>query len=302
MDRMVVREAKLFEAGEFPERGLKVTEAQVESAVSQFDGPVPIRVEHTRTAFDGKMGRVLSVVRRGSGLFGQVEFHEAVWRFLEHMGAKKLSAGFNSVWKLIEVSIVDVPRVLTARVFGDMIEASELSVFSTGFGEYEQGGNGVMGEYSPEVAAAIAAAEERGRATGAAAERVKVEQQFAPVIAEAAEIKRRMFAEKALVKAAGWTAEGKLPPACAKFAEAILVDGASTEVTFSDGGHMSAADAFAQFMTHLPAVVKMPGNRVETEDGTSEVEKRMFSLLGVTEDEVKAASGMSIPEKGEDGE
>jgi hypothetical protein len=291
MSDVVVREAKLFEAGEYPEMGLTVTGDNLAACIAQFTGPVPIKVQHTNTAFDGGMGRVLSVVRRGNELYGQVEFHEVVWKFLDHLGAKKLSAGFDRLWKLVEVSIVNVPRVLTAQVFGDSMSASELIVFSSGFGEFGQGGVEVMSnEYSPEVQAAIVAAQERGRTEGAAAERVKVEAQFAPVIAESAALKRRMFSDSAAVKIAGWSGEGKLPPACQKFAEAILIDGAGSEVTFSDGGHMSAADAFVQFMTHLPASVQVAGNRVAPGDEiTSQVEDKVFSALGVTKEEVKAA-------------
>ncbi len=289
----ITREAKLFEAASYPERGISFTETDLDAIIAGFKAEgssVPVKVQHTDSPFNG-MGKVIELYRKGKELFGKIEFPKIAWDFLCHMNAKRLSVGFD--WRqrrLREVSIVHNPRVLTAQVFGATIGTDELMVFENPFeADRPERGANTMNEYSPEVQAAIKAAEERGRVAGAAEERTKVEAQFAPLVTENAVLKRTRASEQAAVKLAGYKAEGKLPPACEKYAEAILVDG-TAEVTFSDGGHMSCADAFVQFMTHLPPVVEVKGEReTNPETGATEAEKRIFSALGITEEEVKKA-------------
>lgn len=146
--------------------------------------------------------------------------------------------------------------------------------------------------------AVIAAAEERGKAAGRAEAETQFSEREKGYTRTIADLKRDDAKSAASVKLAAWKSEGKLPPACEKYAEAILIDGAA-EVTFADGGHMSAAEALVQFMTHLPKCVEIPGTKAENDEKKPEYsddEKAMFAELGVSVEEVEAV------ESGKDGE
>ena len=284
----IIRDAKLFEAGSYPDKGVTITEAELDAMVARFSAPVPVRVEHDDSPWDGKMGFVVSIWRVGKELMGKIAWPAHVWEFLCTMGTKKLSVGLNKAKELVEVSVVDKPRVLTAQAFGDSIPAL---LFTDDF-ESESGGKGMPVEYSPEVQAAINAARDLGKTEGAAEARTKFDAQLGPLAQENADLKRKTAVDSAAVKLSVWTAEGKLPPACLKFAEAILVDGAGVEVTFNDGtgGHMSAAEAMVQFMTNMPAVLTVKGVKDEGNDDVefSEADAQMAVSLGLTKEEYVA--------------
>jgi hypothetical protein len=303
VSEVVVREAKLFEVGSYRAQGVEVSEGDIDGVVSGFrsgGGVVPVRVQHTGTAFDGMMGVVKEIWRAGKDLMGRLEFPVAVWAFLEAMGTKKLSAGFargsvvGRVGNLTEVSIVAVPAVLTARIFGDSIGTDSLLVFDDVFesSKVVDGGNGMGSEVSPELTVLLKAEREAGKKDGAAAAEVQFEARIGPLAQENAALKRRMATEAAAAKIVGWKLEGKLLPAAEKFAEALLVDGVA-EVTFADGGHMSASEALVQFMTHQGKVlVTSGGDPTGPAVESSAKEKELFSLLGVTEADVEFAMKM----------
>jgi len=300
---VVVREAKLFECGVYRDREISFTEADLDAIVAGFksDGErVHVRVQHTRTPFDGMMGHVESVWRAGKDLMGRLVFPEVFWKFLEAMGTKKLSVGFDyRQRRLREVSIVDNPRILTARIFGDSIGVDGLLVFEDGFGSDEEGGGSRMPEVlTPEFRQLLEREREAGRVEGMATAETQFSERIGPVAQENAALKRKMASERASGIMLGWKAEGRLMPAAEKYAEALLVDGAA-EVTFSDGGHMSAAEAFVQFMTHQGPVlttVRGSGTAAERPGEVSATEKRVYDALGVTAEEVwEAESAIAAP-------
>jgi hypothetical protein len=285
MQSEVVREAKLFEAGQYPDRGIEFTEADLDAVVAGFKpGGVPVRVEHGMSPWDGKMGRVVAVWRAGRDLMARISWPRAVWDFLCAMGTKSLSVGFDyRSRRLVEVSVVDKPRVLTARAFGDSV-----LVFSAAI-SCETGGKRKMAE---DLDLVVSMAEERGRTEGRAAAETQFAEREKGLTRTIASLQREDSRGEAAVKLSMWKREGKLPPACEKFAEAILVDG-SAEVTFADGGHMPVAEAFVQFITHLPRIVEMSGEGIENKDGKTELsdhDKQVYKLLGVSEEEVAAAN------------
>lgn len=295
MSETIVREAKLFEAAAYPERGIAFTEADLDAIVAGFKAErvqVPVRVQHGRSPWEGKFGRVVDIWRVGKDLMGKIEWPVKVWDFLCAMGTKSLSVGFD--WRqrrLKEVSVVDVPRVLTARAF-DASMPDELMCFGFDF-DAKMEASRMADEYSPEVQAAIKAALERGKTEGAAEARTQFDAQLTPLAKENAELKRSKAKDAAMVILAGWKAEGKLPPACEKFAEAILVDG-SAEVTFADGGHMPVASALVQMMTHMPQVVDVKGKVADGGDSPDPRAQRVYAALELSEEQVKAAE--SVPD------
>lgn len=120
-DDIVEREAKLFEAGEYPDKDFSITEDELDSIVANHPAEgIPVKIEHESTAFDGKLGVVKSVYRKGRELLGRIAFPKPAWDFIDSAGAKKLSAGLKrDKSRLLEVSIVGHPRIADAQIFKD---------------------------------------------------------------------------------------------------------------------------------------------------------------------------------------
>lgn len=118
---VVERDAKLFTAGDYPDRGIAVTESDLDRMV-ESQTPVPIKIEHTDTPLD--LGTVTRIWRAGKDLFGKLAFTAPAWALVDACGAKKLSAAIKRDKSgITEVSLVRAPRVAGAAVFsGDIVE------------------------------------------------------------------------------------------------------------------------------------------------------------------------------------
>ena len=116
------REALLLECGSYPDKGLTVTEADLDGIVGRFssDG-APIKVEHMDTPLD-PLGRVEKVWRDGSVLMAKLLFPPDLASFLRRRGVQKLSVGLSREavgLALAEVSLVLKPRIQAAAMFGE---------------------------------------------------------------------------------------------------------------------------------------------------------------------------------------
>lgn len=130
MSELIERTAKLFEAGDYQDKGVSITEADIQALVDSFAGEVPVKIQHTDTAFDGMLGAVKSVWRRGGELLGRIAFAPDVWSLIDRCSARRLSVGIGfDPLRLREVSIVDRPRVATAQVFAGGLEFAGLMEF-----------------------------------------------------------------------------------------------------------------------------------------------------------------------------
>ena len=113
------RDAKLLEVGAYPDKGLTVTEADLDGIVARFsDGGAPIKVEHMDTPLD-PLGRVQKVWRDGNALMAKLLFPEDLAGFLRRRGVQKLSVGLSREkvgLGLAEVSLVLKPRVAAAAM------------------------------------------------------------------------------------------------------------------------------------------------------------------------------------------
>lgn len=114
---MVVREGKVFEAGEYPDKELTVTTDDLVAAVAGF-APVPVDLEHVPTLLDGKLGelRAVRVADDGKTLLGSV----ALPRWLsDALGSEpvKVSTTWDRVTKkLLGLALVRHPRVSDAAL------------------------------------------------------------------------------------------------------------------------------------------------------------------------------------------
>ena len=115
----IEREAKLFEAGSYPDRGIEITEEDLDRIIANTS-EAPIRIEHTATPFDGALGVLKSVYRKGRELFGRLSFTQAAWDLVNSANARRLSVAIKKDKSgIAEVSLVREPRIADAAVFGE---------------------------------------------------------------------------------------------------------------------------------------------------------------------------------------
>lgn len=112
----IERKAKLFECGEYCDRGVSVSPSDLQRLASCFDSPVPILIEHTETPL--RLGYLTDVEAIGPELFGTLALTKEANDLIEESGAKALSLSVSkSLERIHEVSIVSNPRVESARLF-----------------------------------------------------------------------------------------------------------------------------------------------------------------------------------------
>lgn len=111
----VEREAKLFEAGSYPDKGLEVSEEQLQSLVERFVAPVPVMVEHL--AHGWQIGVLKQLWRRGKELFGRLAILPEAEALLKRLGIRGISVAVTpDVGRIVEVSVTATPRVADARL------------------------------------------------------------------------------------------------------------------------------------------------------------------------------------------
>ena len=134
----IQRRAKLFEAGEYPDKGVTVTVDHLSGLAASFDNPVPLLIEHAETPL--QMGFLTEVLHEGAELFGTVSLTPEADALVESSGAKSLSLGLApDLSSIREVSLVRNPRIQSARLFGGEV------VFEGALGD-ERGDWGERGE------------------------------------------------------------------------------------------------------------------------------------------------------------
>lgn len=120
------RQAKLLEAGEYPDKALTLTEADLDQIVARFSANIPVKIEHTDSPLD-PLGEVKRLWRDGAALFGTLAFPDDVAAFLKRRGAAKLSVGLlRDPITLSEVSLVLKPRLSSAVLMADESLRSEV--------------------------------------------------------------------------------------------------------------------------------------------------------------------------------
>lgn len=117
----VDRQAKLFEAGDYPDKGVKVTREDIVQLAKDFDLPVPVLIEHAMSPLE--IGFLTDVEAVGNDLFGTLALSEEADALIECSGARSLSLGLSADLRQIrEVSLVRNPRVESARMFGSDLQ------------------------------------------------------------------------------------------------------------------------------------------------------------------------------------
>lgn len=118
--KWIDRRAKLFEAGEYPDKGVTITVSDLRKLVEGFDMPVPVLIEHAETPLE--IGFLTQVESQGGELFGNLALTEEANALVEKSDARALSLGLSKdLSQIREVSLVRKPRVKTAKMFADEI-------------------------------------------------------------------------------------------------------------------------------------------------------------------------------------
>ncbi|MER3414555.1 MAG: hypothetical protein C4341_10100 [Armatimonadota bacterium] len=116
LQQWLERRAKLFEIGEYDDKGLVVREEDLQRLADNFEFPVGVLIEHIENPL--RLGYLTSVEALGPELFGTLSLTPEADTLLEKSGARSLSLSVSrDLDRIFEVSIVSNPRVETARLF-----------------------------------------------------------------------------------------------------------------------------------------------------------------------------------------
>lgn len=119
----VLRSGKLFEAGDYPDKGIALDETALDAAVAAFE-PVDTDLEHVPTVLNGKLGRLERVWRDGAALCGTL----ALPQWLDTLiGGEpiKVSLAFDRLQKaIVGCALVLRPRIADAAVMSAFTAAT----------------------------------------------------------------------------------------------------------------------------------------------------------------------------------
>jgi hypothetical protein len=117
----IERRAKLFEAGDYPDKGVSIAVEDLERLASGFGEPVPVLIEHAESPL--QLGFLTAVETVGSELFGTIALSEEANALVEKSGARSLSLGLSpDLGSIKEVSLVRNPRVASAQLYCFQVE------------------------------------------------------------------------------------------------------------------------------------------------------------------------------------
>lgn len=273
----IEREAKLFEAGSYPDRGIEVSEEDLDRIIANTS-EAPVRIEHSATPFDGALGVLKSVYRKGRELFGRLSFTQAAWELIKAANAKRLSVAIlKDKSGIAEVSLVREPRVADAAVFAEC-----------GMGSAECGIPEAVcvagGELALDDGDQLSFAEELGLSesdptpTLPASGREQPEHPEPVEGAEVIKLRRQLADTEADRLVDEMKRAGKLAPAAEVFARAILRSDDSSVITFGD--HPTPiSQVFRWFLDSQPKVIEF-SELAPAESDSDEPE--IFAKLGVT--------------------
>jgi len=112
------RKAKLFEAGDYPDKGITIRPSDIQRLSANFDLPVPVLIEHAESPLE--LGYLTQVEAAGNELFGVVALTQEAERLVQKSGASSLSLGLSpDLNEIREVSLVRNPRIPSARLFAE---------------------------------------------------------------------------------------------------------------------------------------------------------------------------------------
>src|SRR5258706_411473 len=92
----VERDCLLFEAGEYPDGGVRISVEDLGEIAANTADEIPVRIEHLHESpFDGALGVVTRIRAVGSQLWGTLRQPVEAWRFAQKAGARALSGALD---------------------------------------------------------------------------------------------------------------------------------------------------------------------------------------------------------------
>jgi hypothetical protein len=114
-DGLVIRTGKVFEAGDYPDKGFSITEEELADAAVNFS-PVNNDLEHQSTILDGKLGQLTAVEAKGTSLFGTVKIPKWLNDQLGSDPLKVSLAWARNTKQIIKNALVLNPRIEDAQL------------------------------------------------------------------------------------------------------------------------------------------------------------------------------------------
>lgn len=116
-DDCIVKSGKLFEAGDYPDKGVKFTDKDLDNMVDGFK-PVPNDLEHKKSILDGKLGQVRKIWKKDQSVYGEVEVPKWLNKVIGNKPLK-VSLAFNRDKQIVGNALVLNPRIKEAAVFAE---------------------------------------------------------------------------------------------------------------------------------------------------------------------------------------
>jgi hypothetical protein len=245
MEEIVERECLLFEAGDYPDKGVSVTMDDLVEIARNSSADIPVRIEHLpETPFDGALGVVGDVRAADGRLWGKLKIPAETWGFVQRAGAKALSVALDMAAKrLTEVSFVSRPRIRSAMVFCGEDNLLRMEVILPDMTTRDGG----LKRFVDGLLQYVRNATNSDEASRMERERRELESERALVRSERVNGVIAEFKRKGLLKATQRAEE---------MARAFLLNGESDGVRFGEES-LSFADLFSRFLEENGPVVPM---------------------------------------------
>jgi len=202
-------DARLLVADDYPDRGLTITEEDLDRIIAHTKQPVPIYLEHKPSLVFGWAGKLWRI---GRELWGKLRFRPAAQALLEESPIRGVSVGLavEPEPHLREVSLTLNPRVPTAQVFHQETDTPQLYIVRRDTMQHEQELTTTQEPTTHEMSALESQLREYRAIAEQAQAQARAAQQLVVKQAVATQVKR-------------WTDTGKLTPAAAAKLTPILL-------------------------------------------------------------------------------
>lgn len=119
----VLRSGKVFEVGDYPDKGFSLSTEEARQSVASFT-PVPNDIEHRPSILDGKLGELRTVALSGDGksLIGTVAIPKWLHESIGDAPLKTSLAFDRATKRIAKNGLVLTPRVTDAALFGAYAE------------------------------------------------------------------------------------------------------------------------------------------------------------------------------------
>lgn len=285
---LVTIDATLFKAGEYPDKGVRVGEEDLEGWIRSFQQGegIPILIEH-KWESPIRVGWVNRLWREGEKLMGQLALFRSAYEWLNQIGVRALSVGLEpDLSRIYEVSVVGMPRVREAGFNEGNAESALLEI------------------ESPSELTSHIVWEHQNRATSTKEEQILMEQSIQDLQQKLAQLEQELRARDESIKEERRRREmlefalhrrevehrvdalvraGKLPPALREHVIGLGME----RLQFADSSSEDSS-AFTKFMDAIESLPSWGGEYPEPRPdlGRSD-EVEFLKKLGYSEEEIR---------------